>query len=60
MEQLLLKLSDLGVIGIILAIMVYDVFYLQKQILKIIENNTKAMSDLKNYCSTRGRDSLST
>jgi hypothetical protein len=53
MDTLLSRLVDFGSLGIIAAIMIYDVFYLQKKLIQIIENNTKAMSDLKNYCATR-------
>ena len=48
MEALLFKLGDLGTMGIVLAIVCYDVFYLQKKLITIIENNTKAMTELKN------------
>lgn len=50
MDQVLLKLADLGSIGIIAAVMIYDVFYLQKKLIQIIENNTKAMIELKSHC----------
>jgi len=53
MDQLLLKLADLGIVGIVAAILLYDVFFLQKKIIQIIENNTKAMSELQSYCSSR-------
>jgi hypothetical protein len=53
MEQLLLKLADLGIVGIIAAVMAYDVFYLQKKLIQVVENNTKAMTDLKTFCAGR-------
>lgn len=53
MEQFLIELAKLGPVGIIAAVLIYDVFYLQKKLLQIIENNTKAMQDLKSFCSSR-------
>ena len=53
MEILLDKLGNLGAMGVILALLCYDVFYLQKKLITIIENNTKAMTDLKEYCHDR-------
>lgn len=44
------QLSNLGAMGVIIALLAYDVFYLQKKLLQVIENNTKAMSDLKEFC----------
>jgi len=51
MDTLLIELAKLGPLGIIIAILVYDVFYLQRRLLQIIENNTSAMQDLKAHCS---------
>jgi hypothetical protein len=53
MEALLTRLGDFGVAGLVAAIVIYDVFYLQKKLLTIIENNTKAMTELKNFCSNK-------
>lgn len=53
MEQLLIELAKLGPTGVMAAVLVYDVFYLQKKLLQIIENNTKALQDLKSYCMNR-------
>jgi hypothetical protein len=53
MDSILLKLADLGPLGIISAVLIYDVFYLQRRLLQIIENNTKAMQDLKSFCANR-------
>lgn len=53
MDAILSRLADFGAIGVVLAIMIYDVFYLQKKLITIIENNTKAMTDLKNFCSNK-------
>ena len=48
-----MKLGEYGVLGIMLALLIYDVIYLQKQLLRVIDNNTRAMSDLKNHCVSR-------
>ena len=53
MEELLIKLGDFGIAGLVAAIVIYDVFYLQKKLITIIENNTKAMTELKNFCSNK-------
>lgn len=48
MEESLLKpLLDMGAIGILAGVLLYQVLYLQKRIVSIIENNTKAFFDLK-------------
>jgi hypothetical protein len=53
MDALLARLGDFGSLGIVLALVLYDVFYLQRKLITIIENNTKAMTDLKNFCSNK-------
>lgn len=53
MDLIIAKLCDLGALGILAALLAYDVFFLQKKLITIIENNTKAMSDLKSYCTER-------
>jgi hypothetical protein len=50
MDSVMQQLSNLGAMGVIIALLAYDVFYLQKKLLQVIENNTKAMSDLKEFC----------
>lgn len=50
MEQLIAGLAALGPTGIIAGILVYDVFFLQKKLIQVIESNTKAMADLREYC----------
>jgi hypothetical protein len=53
MEPFLIELAKLGPIGIIAAVLIYDVFYLQKKLIQVIETNTKAMQDLKAFCSNK-------
>jgi hypothetical protein len=53
MEQIIIELAKLGPVGVMAAVLVYDVFYLQKKLLQIIENNTRAMQDLKSHCSNK-------
>jgi hypothetical protein len=55
MDNIFLKLAEMGPLGIISAVLIYDVFYLQRRLLQIIENNTKAMQDLKSYCSSKNK-----
>jgi hypothetical protein len=52
-EKLLMQLGNLGGLGIICALLCYDVFYLQRKLITVIEANTKAMQDLKSYCSNK-------
>ena len=59
METLLMKLGNLGGIGVVCALLCYDVFYLQNKLIKVIEANTKAMQDLKNFCSNKKQESSS-
>lgn len=51
MEKILEQLANLGGIGLVAALLCYDVFYLQNKLIQVIEANTKAMQDLKSYCS---------
>jgi len=53
MDIIITKLCDFGAIGLLAALLAYDVLFLQKKLITIIENNTKAMSDLKSYCTER-------
>ena len=50
MESLLDKLANLGSLGIIAALLIYDVFYLQKKLIQVIENNTKAVTEMREHC----------
>ena len=41
------SLADkLGLIGVVVVMLLYQVFYLQKKLVSIIENNTSAMGKL--------------
>jgi hypothetical protein len=53
MESLMKELTNFGALGVMSAILIYDVLFLQKKLISIIENNTKAMQSLKSYCSSR-------
>lgn len=44
--------ADFGIIGAVLFIVIYDVFILQKKLWTLIENNTKAMTELKSSIET--------
>jgi len=56
MDQLLIELAKSGPIGIISGVLIYDVFYLQRRLLQIIENNTRAMQELKSHCEEQNRN----
>jgi len=47
MEPMLAELAKLGFSGALLAVVIYDVFFLQKKLISIIESNTIAMEKLK-------------
>jgi hypothetical protein len=49
-DPLLSRLADVGAVGIIAALAVWQVFYLTRKLLTVIENNTKAMTELKDHC----------
>jgi len=53
MEAVILRLADFGTVGIIAAVLIYDVFYLQKKLIQIIENNTHAVTALKEHCQNK-------
>jgi len=48
MEALLGNVSQYGVLGAVLAVLIYDVFVLQKRLLDLLEKNTTAFMELKN------------
>lgn len=56
MEEQLIKLADFGTVGIIAAVLIYDVFYLQKKLIQIIENNTQAITSLKDHCQNKNAE----
>lgn len=53
MDALLSKLPDFGVLAIVCGLLIYNVMYLQKKLISVIENNTAAMTKLKDYCSNK-------
>jgi hypothetical protein len=53
MESILLKVADFGALAAIAGALLYDVFFLQRKLIQIIENNTKAMTDLRTYCAMK-------
>jgi hypothetical protein len=46
-DLLLNKLADLGAVGIMAALALWQVFALSRKLFNVIENNTKAMTELK-------------
>lgn len=55
METLLELGGEYGLIGIIIAVLFYENFFLVKKVMAVIENNTKAMSELKAHCEAHTR-----
>lgn len=56
MDSLLGHLTQYGALGIVCALLLYDVFYLQRKLIAIIDNNTRALSQLQtvvNECHNR-------
>jgi hypothetical protein len=47
MNELLQGFTQYGALGLIAGISVYQVIFLQGKIITLVENNTKAMSELK-------------
>jgi len=46
------KLADFGIVGVIAAISLWQVFALSNKLFNVIENNTKAMAELKALIET--------
>jgi hypothetical protein len=53
MEKLVLDLSQFGITGAVLAVLIYDVFFLQKKLLDIVDRNTAAFVELKSIIEKR-------
>jgi len=47
MEQLISRLTDFGVLGVMCGLLIYNVLFLQKKVISIVENNTKAFDEMK-------------
>jgi hypothetical protein len=45
---MLTEIGKQGVLGLILVVTMYDNFKMKSKIFNVIENNTKAMTELKN------------
>jgi len=56
METILTKIAELGPTGLFAVILAYNVFYLQRKLIQVVETNTAAMSSLKQYCKEHNRD----
>jgi hypothetical protein len=48
MSELLGTFGQFGLLGCIVAVLIYDVFVLQKKLMDVLDQNTKAFVDLKN------------
>lgn len=47
MDVLTKTLVDYGALGLLSAVLLWELAYLQKKMFTILENNTKALTDLK-------------
>ena len=63
MDAILKEFTQYGMTGLICAVLIYDVFYLQRKLMQIIEQNTAAMtkmaellSQCQNICQHRRKD----
>jgi hypothetical protein len=45
--EIISKFADYGALGLICLLLIYNVYFLQKKVISIIENNTKALTELK-------------
>lgn len=48
-----MRLGDFGALGIICGILLTYVIYVSKKMFSVIENNTKAMTELKTIIETK-------
>lgn len=47
MSEVLTMVKEIGTMGAVVVVLLYQIVYLQKKLVAIIENNTKAMAELK-------------
>ena len=52
MEEIAKLITQLGLTGAVVVVLIYDVFFLQKKLIDIIEKNTAAISELKSIVSS--------
>jgi len=47
MDGIIKELINYGALGLMCAVLIYNVIFLQKKVISIVENNTKAFDELK-------------
>jgi hypothetical protein len=52
MEELVRIFTQLGVTGAVVVVLIYDVFFLQRKLISIIEQNTAAITKLQGIVET--------
>ena len=52
MDELLKQLAQYGITGVVCAVLLYDIFVLQRKLMAIIEQNTKAMTQMADLLKT--------
>jgi len=58
MDPIIKELSNFGALGIICGILLTYVIYVSKKLFSVIENNTKAITELKSIIETKCRAGL--
>lgn len=46
-------IQNAGIAGAVIIALFWQIIYLQKKLLQIVENNTRAMSELRDHCLSR-------
>lgn len=47
--------QNVGVPGAVIVVLFWQVLYLQKKLVGIIENNTRVMIELKDHCGSKNK-----
>lgn len=55
MDAMIEKMANFGALGIICGVLLTYVIYVSKKMFYVIENNTKAMTELKTIIETKCR-----
>ena len=58
MDALITSCADYGLVGVCLAVLAYDVFFLQRKLIAALENNTAALAifvEVARRCDGRDR-----
>jgi hypothetical protein len=53
MDNIMKEFAGYGLPGIIIAVLFFENFFLIRKITDVIDNNTRAMAELKQHCSEK-------